>query len=106
MDQLPIPSQSNPYSGLASQAMDSYNQANSSLGQIPGLQQNIANQTQQAGQFSAQMSPQQQGYPSFSNPYGLGSQNPLSQDKAQQNPNDSGNRGYTPYSLIGEANYR
>jgi hypothetical protein len=73
---------------------------------IPQGQWNIQNQQGQMDSFAKSSGV---GYPTFPNSAGIGSQVPFAAPQQQQQPAqspitaDSGSRGFTPWSLSGEA---
>jgi hypothetical protein len=103
MDYLNMQSYENPFAG--------YNPGADQANAVAGSQYyngQIANAQSKLDGMAAESA----AYPTFSNPYGIGSQQPFgsassSTDKSASTANPAAaNRGFNPWSLVGESNAR
>jgi hypothetical protein len=90
----------------------SYNPAQTAANAMQGSQYFGGTIAQSQGKLDA-MAAENAAYPTFANPYGVGSQTPFgspaqtSTDKSATTANPAAaNRGFNPWSMIGESNAR
>lgn len=91
-------------------AMPEFQDPGFNLGNPADYQRQAQNFSMAASQGQGQIDALSQ-YPTFANPFGIGSQQPFGQpvapDKSATTANPSAaNRGFNPWSLVGEANAR